>query len=167
MIASVLLAEPKLMLADEPTTALDVTTQQEVMAILDEQRRERDLALLFITHDLDLAIAITDRIAVMYAGTLVEAAPARDLHRTALHPYTRALLQSRPRIDRTERLETIAGRPVSAYEAGRAASSRAAARLSRSAAVQPPDQPALDAHLVACHRAEELRVHRPAPSGDA
>ena len=162
MIASVLLAEPKLMLADEPTTALDVTTQQEVMAILDEQRRERDLALLFITHDLDLAIAISDRIAVMYAGTVVETAPARDLHRTALHPYTRALLQSRPRIDRTERLETIPGRPVSAYEAGAGCvfASRCPFAEDRCRATRPASRP-LDAHVVACHRAEELRVQPP------
>jgi oligopeptide/dipeptide ABC transporter ATP-binding protein len=159
MIASVLLAEPKLMLADEPTTALDVTTQQEVMAILDEQRRERGLSLLFITHDLDLAIAITDRIAVMYAGTLVEVAPAGELHRTARHPYTRALLQSRPRIDRTERLETIAGRPVSAYEAGEGCvfASRCRFAEERCRATRPTIRP-LDAHLVACHRAEEIPV---------
>ena len=68
MIAAALLAEPRLMLADEPTTALDVTTQAEVMAILDELRRERGLALLFITHDLELAAAVCDRTAVMYAG---------------------------------------------------------------------------------------------------
>ncbi len=72
MIASVLLAEPKLILADEPTTALDVTAQSDVMAILDEQRRARGLALLFITHDLELAAACCDRLAVMYAGEIVE-----------------------------------------------------------------------------------------------
>ena len=159
MIASVLLAQPKLMLADEPTTAVDVTTQQEVIAILDEQRRERGLALLFITHDLDLAIAITDRIAVMYAGTLVETASADDLHRRALHPYTRGLLRSRPRIDRTERLETIPGRPVSAYEAGEGCvfASRCAFVEERCRTTRPTIRP-LDAHLVACHRAEELRA---------
>jgi oligopeptide/dipeptide ABC transporter ATP-binding protein len=157
MIASVLLAEPKLMLADEPTTALDVTTQREVMAILDEQRRERGLALVFITHDLDLAIAITDRIAVMYAGTLVEIAPAGELHKTARHPYTRALLRSRPRLDRSERLETIAGRPVSAYETGEGCvfASRCPFVQERCRATRPTIR-TLDDHLVACHRAEEL-----------
>lgn len=65
-------AEPKLLLADEPTTALDVTTQAEVMAIIDEARAERGLAMLFITHDLELASAVCDRIAVMYAGSVVE-----------------------------------------------------------------------------------------------
>ncbi|WP_242685042.1 ABC transporter ATP-binding protein [Microbacterium sp. SD291] len=72
MIASVLLAEPKLILADEPTTALDVTAQSDVMAIIEEQRKARGLSLLFITHDLELAAACCDRIAVMYAGEIVE-----------------------------------------------------------------------------------------------
>ena len=72
IIAAALLAEPKLLFADEPTTALDVTTQSEVMAILDELRRERDVAVLFITHDLELAAAVCDRTCVMYAGEIVE-----------------------------------------------------------------------------------------------
>ena len=88
MIAAALMAHPKLILADEPTTALDVTTQEEVIAILDEQRTERGLAMIFITHDIELAAAITDRIVVMYAGTIVEEAPARSLHTSARHPYT-------------------------------------------------------------------------------
>ena len=76
MIATALLTEPTLLLADEPTTALDVTTQAEVMAILDDLRRERGLALLFITHDLDLAGAVCDRTVVMYAGQVVEQQPS-------------------------------------------------------------------------------------------
>ena len=91
MIAAALLTEPQLLLADEPTTALDVTTQAEVMAILDELRRERGLALLFITHDLDLADAVCDRTCVMYAGQIVEdqasaalaQAPASPVHDVA------------------------------------------------------------------------------------
>lgn len=159
MIASVLLAEPQLMLADEPTTALDVTTQQEVMAILDEQRREHGLALLFITHDLDLAIAITDRIAVMYAGAIVETAPSARLHETAVHPYTRALLQSRPRLDRAQQLQTIPGRPISAYQAGTGCvfASRCPFVQERCRTIRPTTEP-LGAHQVACHRAEELRA---------
>ena len=77
MIAAALLTEPALLLADEPTTALDVTTQAEVMAILDELRRSHGLAMLFITHDLDLAAAICDRTVVMYAGQVVEDPPVR------------------------------------------------------------------------------------------
>jgi oligopeptide/dipeptide ABC transporter ATP-binding protein len=157
MIASVLMAQPPLILADEPTTALDVTTQQEVVAILDELRRQRGMALLFITHDLDLAIAITDRIAVMYAGAIVETVPSARVHDNAIHPYTRALLSSRPRIDRLERLQTIPGRPVSAYEAGPGCvfASRCGFADDR-ARTERPGTREVGGHPVACHRAEEF-----------
>ncbi|MEY9846702.1 oligopeptide/dipeptide ABC transporter ATP-binding protein [Streptacidiphilus sp. BW17] len=119
MIASVLLAEPRLILADEPTTALDVTIQREVVAILDRLRRERGMGMVFITHDLDLALAVCGRVAVMYAGRIVELRSAETLHERAAHPYTLGLLGSRPAIDeRAERLRAIPGRPVSAFEAG-------------------------------------------------
>lgn len=156
MIASVLLAEPALVIADEPTTALDVTTQEEVVAILDERRRERDMALIFITHDLDLAIAITDRISVMYAGMVVESAPAKNIETSAIHPYTKALLDARPRIDRTERLRTVPGRAVSGFEvgpgcvfAGRCPHADGLAQL-----VRPEPRP-MGEHSVACHRADD------------
>ncbi|MFN8032148.1 MAG: ABC transporter ATP-binding protein [Mycobacterium sp.] len=117
MIASALLGRPKLILADEPTTALDVTTQSEVMAILDEQRRHRGLALLFITHDLDLAGAVCDRTAVMYAGQIVEMQESAALHRNPRHPYTAALAAARPDLNRpTPRLNAIPGRSVGAWE---------------------------------------------------
>ena len=98
MIAAALLTGPRLLLADEPTTALDVTTQAEVMAILDDLRREFGLAMLFITHDLDLAAAICDRTAVMYAGQIVEVRTSALLHSDPLHPYTAALAAARPDI---------------------------------------------------------------------
>ena len=119
MIAATLLAGPRLILADEPTTALDVTTQSEVMAILDELRRERGLSMLFITHDLDLAGAVCDRTCVMYAGAIVEERDSADLNSDPYHPYTAALLDARPRLDAGgERLAAIAGRPRSAFEVG-------------------------------------------------
>ncbi|MGW9415339.1 ABC transporter ATP-binding protein [Arthrobacter cupressi] len=108
MIASVLLAEPRLILADEPTTALDVTAQSDVMAILDEQRRARGLSLLFITHDLELAAACCDRLAVMYAGEIVE--QGSHVYEAPSHPYTIELLGARPSID--ERLDRL---PVLRY----------------------------------------------------
>ena len=156
-IAAALLARPRLLLADEPSTALDVTTQEEVMAILDEQRRERGLAMIFVSHDLDLAAAVTDRISVMYAGTIVEIAPSGDLHRKALHPYTIALLCSRPQTSRVERLCVIPGRPVGAHEAGagcvfagRCGFVQEACRTTR------PELRPVDGHMVACLRVEAL-----------
>jgi oligopeptide/dipeptide ABC transporter ATP-binding protein len=118
MIAAALASRPSLLLADEPTTALDVTVQAEVMAILAELRRETGLALLFITHDLELAAATCDRTAVMCAGSIVEVQSSVTLHHTPLHPYSRALLESRPDIDgRIERLHVIPGHSVAAFEA--------------------------------------------------
>ena len=108
LIASVLLAEPELLLADEPTTALDVTAQSDVMAILEEQRRLRGLGLLFITHDLELAAACCDRLAVMYHGEIVE--QGADVYADPRHPYTRDLLAARPSIDvRRDRLPVVGG----------------------------------------------------------
>jgi oligopeptide/dipeptide ABC transporter ATP-binding protein len=118
MIASVLASEPRLVLADEPTTALDVTTQSEVMAILDGLRRERGMAMLFITHDLELAGAVCDRTAVMYAGSIVEEQSSSMLHEAPRHPYTAALLGARPDITSTApRLRAVPGNPLSAFEA--------------------------------------------------
>ncbi|MEV4688605.1 ABC transporter ATP-binding protein [Microbacterium sp. LWH3-1.2] len=118
MISQALVSEPRLLLADEPTTALDVTTQEEVMAILNEQRQRRGLAMIFVTHDLDLAAAGCDRIAVMYAGSIVETLPARGLHSSATHPYTKALLAARPGIGSTAaRSQPIPGQPVAAFQA--------------------------------------------------
>ncbi|MGW7071762.1 ABC transporter ATP-binding protein [Streptomyces sp. NPDC054855] len=117
MIAAALAAEPRLLLADEPTTALDVTTQEEVMAIIGETRAARGLAMLFITHDLELAAAVCDKVVVMYAGTTVEELPADHLRSRAAHPYTRALLASRPSLDDMDaELRSIAGRPLSGFE---------------------------------------------------
>jgi oligopeptide/dipeptide ABC transporter ATP-binding protein len=158
MIAAALLQSPRLILADEPTTALDVTTQQEVMAILDEERRDRGLAMLFITHDLDLATAVTDRIAVMYAGVVVETAPSASLHGGALHPYTVGLLASRPSFEGATRLRAIPGRPVSAFEAGPGCvfASRCPYATELAKTVRP-EHDQIGEHIVACHRAEELR----------
>ena len=117
IIASVLLAGPDLILADEPTTALDVTTQAEVIAVLDELCRARGMAMVFITHDLELAAAISDRVAVMYAGYLVETLSSADALERPLHPYTEALLRSRPSLrERMTQIPQIPGRPLSAYE---------------------------------------------------
>ena len=160
MIAAALLTGPRLLLADEPTTALDVTTQAEVMAILDGQRRRSGLAMLFITHDLDLAAAICDRTAVMYAGQIVEVRASALLHSDPLHPYTAALAAARPDITQTtHRLRAIPGRPLSAFEAPPAECAFAprcphAAGVCRAAG---PGLVQLDGGVSRCARARELR----------
>ncbi|GII94626.1 ABC transporter ATP-binding protein [Sinosporangium siamense] len=160
MIASALLAEPRLLLADEPTTALDVTTQAEVMAVMDELRRERGLAMLFITHDLELAAAICDRTAVMYAGRVMEVRASASLLERPLHPYTAALATARPSIERkVDRLTTIPGRPLSAFEApdGCAFNTRCA-HVRESCREQRPELRTLLDGQVACVRVEELQA---------
>ena len=159
MIATALLTGPRLLLADEPTTALDVTTQSEVMAILDGLRRERGMAMLFITHDLELASAVCDRTAVMYAGSIVETQGSRSLHDEPLHPYTSALGGARPRVDlRLPRLVAIPGRPVSAFEApdGCAFAPRCPHAEDRCRAALPDLEP-LYGGVVRCVRAAEIR----------
>ncbi|WP_436529550.1 ABC transporter ATP-binding protein [Actinoplanes sp. HUAS TT8] len=153
VIAAALATEPKLILADEPTTALDVTTQEEVVAILNEQRHKRGTALLFISHDLELAAAVCDRIAVMYAGEIVEILPADRLHEDARHPYTRALLRSRPgAVEPGSRLETVPGSPQSASDvpAGCVFADRCAHVASPCRDERPVLLP-LDTGLAACH----------------
>jgi len=160
MIAGVLLAEPELLLADEPTTALDVTTQAEVVGILDELRRERGMAMVFITHDLELAAAISDRIAVMYAGYVVETSTPERLHARPRHPYSAALLTSRPLLrERTERIPQIPGRPLSAFEVGPGCpfESRCPHAQPRCAETLPPVE-LVEGSVVRCVRARELRL---------
>ncbi|MGW7578997.1 ABC transporter ATP-binding protein [Streptomyces sp. NPDC054765] len=113
MLAAALAADPRLLLADEPTTALDVSTQAEVIAILTRLRRERGMGMLFVTHDLDLAGAICDRVYVMYAGQVMETQSTGGLFTAPRHPYTAALLGSRPHLDGPPvRLDAIRGRPL-------------------------------------------------------
>ena len=114
MIAMALACDPKLLIADEPTTALDVTIQAQILALLNELREKRNLALLLITHDLGVVAETADRVAVMYAGQIVEEAPVRELFRHPRHPYTEGLLRAVPRMDETggekrRRLQTIEG----------------------------------------------------------
>jgi oligopeptide/dipeptide ABC transporter ATP-binding protein len=111
MIAMALLGEPELLIADEPTTALDVTIQAEILDLLSELRRERGLSVMLITHDLGIVRSTCDRALVFYAGRIVEAAPTADLFARPLHPYTLALLESLPRLDRRQRPEPIPGMP--------------------------------------------------------
>ena len=110
MIAIALSADPELLVADEPTTALDVTVQAQILELLDRLRRDRGMSVLLITHDLGVVAGRADRVAVMYAGQIVETADTQALFRQPGHPYTRALFASMPRLDHArERLSPIPG----------------------------------------------------------
>ncbi len=100
MIAMSLACEPDLVFADEPTTALDVTIQAQMLYLLNELKRKKQMSMVFITHDLGVVAHVADRVAVMYAGTIVETAPVKELYKQPAHPYTQALLRSIPRLDR-------------------------------------------------------------------
>jgi oligopeptide/dipeptide ABC transporter ATP-binding protein len=109
MIALALSAHPRLLIADEPTTGLDVTTQYQIVQLLRELRATTGMAILLITHDLALTAELCDRLAVLYAGRLAEVGPLEHLVRTPRHPYTNALLQSRPHLGMTGDIPAIPG----------------------------------------------------------
>ena len=114
MIAMALACNPKLLIADEPTTALDVTIQAQILELLDDLRKQRELAVLLITHDLGIVAEVADRVAVMYTGKIVEESPVDELFARPKHPYTEGLLRSVPKLTsehviKQERLETIEG----------------------------------------------------------
>ena len=121
MIAMALAGEPRLLIADEPTTALDVTIQAQILELLDRLRKERDMAVILVTHNLGIVSQLADKVIVMYAGNIVETAPAAELFASPCHPYTRALLRAVPVPGAEQaRLETIPGRvpAIADYPAG-------------------------------------------------
>ncbi len=111
MIAMAIVNRPQLLIADEPTTALDVTIQQQILDLLNDLRHKFGLAMLFISHDLAVVSHVADRVAVMYAGNLVELGPKADIFQAPAHPYTQGLLRAIPTLatDRTAPLATIEG----------------------------------------------------------
>jgi peptide/nickel transport system ATP-binding protein/oligopeptide transport system ATP-binding protein len=110
MVAMAMICRPRLLIADEPTTALDVTTQRQILALMASLKTELDTAVLLITHDLGVVAQSTGRVAVMYAGRIVETAATEELFADPLHPYTRGLLQSMPRLGALQaRLHEIPG----------------------------------------------------------
>ena len=112
MIAMAIACQPKLLIADEPTTALDVTIQAQILKLLREFKKEFGMSIIIITHDLGVVANITDRVAVMYAGRIVEIAEVAEIFENPQHPYTKALIASIPRLDnQPERLQTIEGAP--------------------------------------------------------
>ena len=111
VIAIALAANPDILICDEPTTALDVTIQAQILELINKIKKERNLSVIFITHDLGVVANMADRIAVMYAGKIVEKGTAEDIFYSPAHPYTWALLSSMPDLDTNEKLEAIPGTP--------------------------------------------------------
>ncbi|MEV8590769.1 ABC transporter ATP-binding protein [Streptomyces sp. NPDC051180] len=161
MIAAALMGDPALVLADEPTTALDVTTQAEVIALLAELRARFGTGLLFVTHDLDLAAAISDRVYVMYAGRIAESGPAEALFARPRHPYTSALLASTPRLEGPQgRLAAIDGQPPDLRQelVGCPFATRChlATEICDQQAPEPRSAPGRPHHQAACHHSDRL-----------
>jgi len=158
MIALALACRPQLLLADEPTTALDATVQIQILLLLRELQRDLGLSVIFVTHDIGAAVEVADRIAVMYAGRIVEEGTARELIRRPRHPYTIALLKSRASgaMARGTRLETIGGAPpdLSALPPGCAFADRCALAQDACRGELPPVVELAPNHRVRCIRSE-------------
>ena len=158
MIALALACRPQLLLADEPTTALDATVQIQILLLLRELQREMGLSVIFVTHDIGAALEVADRIAVMYAGRIVEQGPARTLIREPRHPYTVALLKSRAQgaLAKGSRLETIAGAPpdLSALPTGCAFAERCPLALDLCRQTRPDLVSLAPDHAVRCLRTD-------------
>jgi len=162
MIAMALVNDPDLLIADEPTTALDVTTQAQILNLLDRLQEEFGSAIIMITHDLGVVAEIADEVVVMYAAKVIERAPVGDLFRKPRHPYTWGLLGSLPRLDTdTERLVQIPGSPPSLLNppAGCRFNPRCAYAFDRCRAEQPVLEPVPGEaeHLQACFLDEETK----------
>ena len=157
VIAMALACGPKLLFADEPTTALDVTVQAQILDLLAEQQRDRFMGMLLVTHDLGVVAGRADDIAVMYAGRIVEKAPARSLFHHLQHHYTAALLNSIPKVEYAShtRLQAIAGRPPDLVNPPQGCSfaPRCAAATDLCIEVEPElvEHPTSPGHFFACH----------------
>jgi peptide/nickel transport system ATP-binding protein len=155
MIAMALSCSPRLLVADEPTTALDVTVQAQILELLDELRRDTDAAILLITHDMGVIARLADRVAVAYAGRLVETGPVQALFDAPLHPYTAGLLRAVSRMDAEigSGLSSIPGQPPDPSEpmAGCAFAPRCP-RAFAACTIAPPVTAMPDGvRTVACH----------------
>jgi peptide/nickel transport system ATP-binding protein len=156
VIAIALACGPDLLIADEPTTALDTTVQREVLDLLDELRRDSGMALLLISHNLDVMAARVERLAVMYGGSIVESGPTRAVFERRAHPYTRGLFAARPHLgtDRRQPLATIAGRVPALHEmpVGCAFADRCALAIGACRAAMPAESAVSEGHAVRCIR---------------
>jgi oligopeptide/dipeptide ABC transporter ATP-binding protein len=154
MISMAIVNRPQLLIADEPTTALDVTIQAQILELLADLRKKFGLAMLFISHDLAVVSEVADRVAVMYAGCLVELGTKRDIFESAAHPYTRGLLQAVPdlKTNRNRPLETIEGAvpPLHNLPTGCAFEPRCDARIADCARAAPPLVEVAAGHWARC-----------------
>ncbi len=162
MIAMAIVNRPQLLIADEPTTALDVTIQAQILELLADLRRRFDLAMLFISHDLAVVSQVSDRVAVMYAGSVVEMGAARELFAHPVHPYTRGLIHSAPslRTDRRRPLPTIEGSVPApgSLAAGCPFEPRCNLRVPECARALPPLVEVAPEHFARCPVAVELKI---------
>jgi oligopeptide/dipeptide ABC transporter ATP-binding protein len=151
VIAIALTADPDILICDEPTTALDVTIQAQILELINNLKKQRNLSVIFITHDLGVVANMADRIAVMYAGQIVEYGTAKDVFYEPAHPYTWALLASVPDLDTKEKLESIPGTPPNMIypPKGDAFAERNANALEIDFEMQPPMFQISDTHYAA------------------
>ena len=160
MIAMALCCEPELIIADEPTTALDVTIQAQILELMKDLARRLGVALIIITHNLGVVARYADRVNVMYAGKIIESGSAHEIYHNSHHPYTLGLLSSVPRLDqpRKEKLDPIEGQPpdLSRLDEGCAFRPRCRFSVERCEKQCPPLEPVGEGHLSACWQKDEL-----------
>ena len=161
VIAMAMAGRPKLIIADEPTTALDVTVQAQVLSVLARRQADTAAAVILITHDLGVVAEVAHRVAVMYGGRIVESGPVREIFRRPRHPYTVGLLRSVPRIDTVDtRLVPIAGQPPNPARLPSGCTFHPRCAIGRDRAICASQDPALrpvdEGHLSACHFADEV-----------
>jgi oligopeptide/dipeptide ABC transporter ATP-binding protein len=162
MIAMAIVNRPELLIADEPTTALDVTVQQQILDLLAELREKFGLAMLFISHDLAVVSHVADQVGVMYAGTLVELGSRDDIFRNPVHPYTRGLLRAVPTLksSRTQPLHTIEGTvpPLNSMPPGCPFDPRCELRLDECARELPCLEEVAPSHWARCPVTKSARA---------
>ncbi|GAB77713.1 peptide/nickel transport system ATP-binding protein/oligopeptide transport system ATP-binding protein [Austwickia chelonae] len=159
MIAMAIALDPAVLIADEPTTALDVTVQAQIMRLLQELKEERQMGLILITHDLGVVADVADRIAVMYAGRLMETADVFELYRRPAHPYTKGLLDSIPRLDQKgQTLAAIGGLPPNLLRMPAGCPFHPRCRYARQRCTEelPELREIVPGRSTACHFAEEV-----------